>query len=96
MRFGRPYEGPTDCVHGGVIAGMFDELLLAANLVNGRPCVTGTLTVRYHRTTPLLADLQLAARPVGADGRRLFCWGGVYHDGVLLAEAEGTFVAVDW
>ena len=47
------YEGPPTCVHGGVIAETFDEVLGAANMVAGNPGMTGTLTVRYRKPTPL-------------------------------------------
>ena len=35
--FDYPYEGPPTCVHGGVIAATFDEILGAANMVAGQP-----------------------------------------------------------
>ena len=47
--FDYPYEGPPSCVHGGVIAATFDEILGAANMVAGSPGMTGTLTVRSMR-----------------------------------------------
>ncbi|HVX21822.1 MAG TPA: hypothetical protein VHB02_10775 [Acidimicrobiales bacterium] len=91
-RFGYAYEGPPTCVHGGVVAQTFDELLGAANIPTGRAGMTGTLTVRYRRPTPLLADLDLVARQTGVDGRKIFAWGGIYHNGELTAEAEGVFI----
>lgn len=93
-RFGAAYEGPPSCVHGGVIAEVFDELLGLANLVVGQGGMTGTLTVRYRRPTPLLVDLDLEARLTSSAGRKLFCWGGMFHRGALTAEAEGVFVTV--
>ncbi len=50
-----PYEGPPTCVHGGVIAELFDELLGISNILAGPGAMTGTLTIRYRRPTPLLA-----------------------------------------
>ena len=35
--FGYPYEGPPTCVHGGVIAETFDEVLGASLLAAGTP-----------------------------------------------------------
>jgi len=64
------YEGPPTCVHGGVIAETFDELLGAANIVAGHPAMTGTLTVRYRKPTPLHTPLRIEARTVGRDGYR--------------------------
>ncbi len=93
--FGYPYEGPPTCVHGGVIAALFDELLGSVTILTGQPGMTGTLTVRYRRPTPLLAPLDLEARLTSVEGRKIFVWGGVHHDGTLTAEAEGIFVAVN-
>lgn len=92
--FSYQYEGPPTCVHGGVIAELFDELLGLANLVAAQPGMTGTLTVRYRRPTPLLAPLELAARYTGREGRKIFTWGGISYRGELTAEAEGTFIEV--
>jgi acyl-coenzyme A thioesterase PaaI-like protein len=90
--FDYPYEGPPTCVHGGVIAMVFDELLGAANIVAGSPAMTGTLTVRYRRPTPIRTALHLEARCTGRSGRKVSTWGGIYLDEELLAEAEGIFV----
>ena len=94
VNFGYPYEGPPTCVHGGVIAEVFDELLGAASIVAGNPGMTGTLTVRYRKPTPLRTDLRLEARCVESDGRKIIVRGAIYHGEVLTAEAEGIFIIV--
>lgn len=96
VTFDYPFEGPPTCVHGGVIAELFDELLGLSNILVGVGAMTGTLTIRYRRPTPLLAPLELAARHTGREGRKVFAWGGLYHDGELTAEAEGVFILVDF
>jgi hypothetical protein len=92
--FDYAYEGPPSCVHGGVIAEMFDELLGAANFVAGHPGLTGTLTVRFRKPTPLRTPLRLEARCTGSQGRKVTAWGGVYLGDLLTAEAEGVFFGV--
>lgn len=92
VTFADQYEGPPTCVHGGVIAETFDELLGAANIVAGHPAMTGTLTIRYRKPTPLRTPLRIEARTVGRDGRKVHTWGGMYHGDVLTAEAEGIFI----
>jgi hypothetical protein len=92
--FGYAYEGPPTCVHGGVIAETFDEVMGAANMVSGNPGMTGTLTIRYRRPTPLRADLQIEARCIGRSGRKIRTWAGIYFQGELTAEAEGVFIEV--
>jgi acyl-coenzyme A thioesterase PaaI-like protein len=94
VSFDYQYEGPPTCVHGGVIAELFDELLGAANIVADKAGMTGTLTVKYRRPTPLLTELNLVARHTGSERRKSFAWAGIYHDGVLTAEAEGIFIAM--
>ena len=92
--FGFPYEGPPTCVHGGVIAELLDEVLGAANIVAEHPAMTGTLTVRYRKPTPLNTDLRVEARFVRSEGRKVYAWGGVYAGDVLTAEADGIFIEV--
>jgi hypothetical protein len=92
--FDYPYEGPPTCVHGGMIAALFDEMLGAANIIANHAGMTGTLTIRYRKPTPLLSPLQLEARCTGTERRKVFTWGGIFHDGELLAEADGIFISM--
>lgn len=87
-----PYEGPPGCVHGGVIALLFDEMLGAANILVGHPAMTGTLTIRYRKPTPLGVPLRLEAHYVGHEGRKVHTVGTIHAGDVLTAEAEGIFV----
>jgi len=79
-------------VHGAIIAGIFDLLLGLANLAGGTPAMTGTLTVRYRRPTPLHTDLEFLARTDRAAGRKAIAVGTLHAAGELTAEAEGVFV----
>ncbi|HEV8064363.1 MAG TPA: PaaI family thioesterase [Acidimicrobiales bacterium] len=90
VTFGPAYEGPPGHVHGGIVAAMFDELLGFAQL---SPGFTGTLTIRYRKPTPLNRRLSLAARVERVDGRKRWVRGTCELDGILLAEAEGLFIA---
>jgi len=92
--FDFPYEGPPTCVHGGVIAETFDEVLGAANMVADNAAMTGTLTIRYRAPTPLRTDLRIEARCLSRSGRKVHAWGGIFHDDLLCAEAEGVFIVV--
>lgn len=90
--FDYPYEGPPGCVHGGIIAMVFDEILGAANIITGSPAMTGTLTIRYRKPTPLRTTLSLEASTVKRDGRKVTTRGAIYCDDTLTAEAEGIFI----
>jgi acyl-coenzyme A thioesterase PaaI-like protein len=94
VRFGSAYEGPPGSVHGGYVAAAFDEVLGFVQSLSGNPGMTGTLTVRYRKPTPLHQELRFEAEWVRSEGRKIFCEGKVFADGVLTAEAEGIFVSV--
>ena len=92
--FDYQYEGPPTCVHGGVIAMVFDEMLGAANIMAGSPAMTGTLTIKYRKPTPLRTPLRLEARFVEREGRKVRTYGAIFHGDLLTAEAEGIFIEV--
>jgi hypothetical protein len=96
VRYGYAYEGPPGCVHGGVIAAAFDEVLGFAQSLGGRPGMTGTLTVKYRRPTPLDTDLIFEGWVDRIEGRKIFTQGRCLADGVVTAEAEGLFISVDF
>jgi acyl-coenzyme A thioesterase PaaI-like protein len=89
------YEGPPGCVHGGIIASLFDELLGVANITAGVGAMTGTLTIRYRSPTPLKTDLTFTARHTGIDGRKVRSEGTIHAGERLCAECEGIFIIVD-
>ncbi len=91
-RFGAAYEGPPGCVHGGMIALAFDEVLGIVNIANDCPGMTGTLTVRYRSPTPLYELLRFDAWVERRDGRRIHSKAQMFAGDRLCAEAEGVFV----
>jgi len=96
VTFGSAYEGPPGCVHGGYVAAAFDEVLGSAQTFSGRPGMTGTLTVRYRKPTPLHTELRIIGRFERMEGRKVFTVGSLYADDVLTAEAEGLFISIDF
>lgn len=95
VTFGSAYEGPPGCVHGGYIAGAFDEVLGATQTLTGRPGMTGTLTVKYRKPTPLHHAVRFVGELVKIEGRRIHTQGRLYAGDVVCAEAEGIFVTID-
>jgi hypothetical protein len=89
---GAAYEGPPGCVHGGIVAGLFDELLGVANITAGLPAMTGTLTIRYRAPTPLFTELQFEGHSEHWERRKVRARGTIHAGGKLCAEAEGIFV----
>ena len=97
-RFGAAYEGPPGCVHGGYLAAAFDEVLGLAQSTTGKPGMTGNLTVRYRRPTPLREELVFRGWVERTEGRKIYTAGTVAAaaDGQVTAEAEAVFVSVDF
>ena len=92
--FGSAYEGPPGSVHGGFVAAAFDEVLGYVQSLSGAPGMTGTLTVRYRKPTPLHRELRFEAELVRVEGRKIFTVGTALADGLLTAEAEAVFISV--
>jgi acyl-coenzyme A thioesterase PaaI-like protein len=90
------YEGPPHGVHGGFVAGLFDDVLGSTiRLVEGPSAVTGTLEVKYRRITPLDTELVFSGWVEHEQGRRIHSRATCHADGVLTAEATALFVRVD-
>jgi acyl-coenzyme A thioesterase PaaI-like protein len=90
--FGTVYQGPPGYVHGGWVALAFDEALGMANIACGHPGLTGRLTVRYRRPTPLHEPVVLDAHTSSVEGRRITTVGTLRTGDAITAEAEGLFV----
>ncbi len=94
VTFGAAYEGPPGHVHGGWIACAYDEVLGFAQSLTGNPGMTGTLTIRYRRPTPLGVELRFEAWVDRVEGRKIFAAGKLMAGNAVTAEAEGIFVSV--
>lgn len=92
VSFGDLYEGPPHSVHGGVVAGLFDQLLAIANMLNGTAGPTASLTVDYKKPTPLNKPLRFEAWQEHVDGRKVYMKGQAFDGDLLLAESKGLFI----
>lgn len=92
VMFSASYAGPPDTVHGGIVAAVFDELLSMANIVNGVAGFTGSLTIKYHHPTPINQLVELYARCIRIDGRKVISQGEMRVNGRVTARAEGLFI----
>ena len=90
----RQYEGPPGYVHGAIIAAIFDLLLGLANAVGGNAGMTGTLTIRYRKPTPLKTDLTITASVLRTEGRKAYTYGEIHAGDTLTAECEGVFISL--
>jgi acyl-coenzyme A thioesterase PaaI-like protein len=92
VRFGVSFEGPPGCVHGGYVAHFFDQILGEHNLLAKVPAMTGTLSVRYRRGTPILRDLRFEVTHERVGERKVVTRGFLADGEEVFSEAEGTFV----
>jgi acyl-coenzyme A thioesterase PaaI-like protein len=88
---GAAYEGPPGHVHGGVCAMVLDHLLGATSHKPGRPAVTGALSVRYLRGTPL-GPLRVEAHVDRVEGVKTFASGHISNAQGITVRAEGVFL----
>jgi acyl-coenzyme A thioesterase PaaI-like protein len=95
VTFGAAYEGPPGCVHGGYIAGVFDELLGSTQSLSGDQGMTAHLGIDYRRPTPLHVPLKMEGWLHHREGRKIYAKATIHADGELTAEATGLFIAFD-
>ncbi len=86
------YEGPPHTVHGGHVAALFDQFLGVGQKITGTPGVTGELTVRYHKLTPLNTDLELFGWLEESKGRKIIMSAEIRANGVVTASCKGLFI----
>ena len=89
---GTGWGGPDGVVHGGVLAKIMDMCFGAAGGLNGNPGVTGTITVRYERPTPLEKELTFESWVDRLEGRKVFVAGHVLHEGIPTVTATGIMI----
>jgi acyl-coenzyme A thioesterase PaaI-like protein len=94
VELGAAFEGAPGRSHGGIVAALFDDVLGYLLTLHAVPGFTGELTVRYLAPTPIGQPLSLRGRIVGREGRKLYAVGEAVADGVVVATATATFVAV--
>lgn len=92
--YGSLYEGTPGVLHGGFVAATFDQVLGGAAALGGEPAVTGTLTIRYVRPTPIDVPLVFEAEFLGRRGRKVDVGGRCVAGGVVTAEATAVFVTI--
>lgn len=90
--FSAPYEGPAGLVHGGWIALVFDEFLGMRHANRHDGALTGALSVRYQRPTPLHEPVEVVVRELHDEGRKIVSEATLTCGGVITASAEGTFI----
>lgn len=87
------YEGPPGSVHGGFLAGLFDEIMGATQAhAPAGAGVTGRLVVRYRQPTPLGVALRFTSWIERASSAFTAVAARCEHDDKITAEATGLFM----
>tara|TARA_B100000686_G_C16790718_1_gene978508 strand:- start:816 stop:1430 length:615 start_codon:yes stop_codon:yes gene_type:complete len=87
------YEGPPHAVHGGYIAGLYDELLGAVqSLSQGDTGYTAKLLIRYRSFTPTEKKLVFRGWITKSSGRRINVKASCHDGDRLCSEAEALFL----
>jgi acyl-coenzyme A thioesterase PaaI-like protein len=93
--FTAPYEGAPGCVHGAVLAGAFDIMLTAANIIANGAGPTVNLSIRYLKPTLITQPARFEAWVTELDARRTHSRGRLIQGGVVTVEADGEFVNME-
>jgi acyl-coenzyme A thioesterase PaaI-like protein len=92
VTFSPTYEGAPGVVHGAVLAGAFDMMLTAANVIADGAGPTVSLTIRYRKPTLVGEPCRFESWVTSANGRRTRSVGRLLQGDVVTVEAEGEFV----
>jgi acyl-coenzyme A thioesterase PaaI-like protein len=99
VTLGATHEGAPGRAHGGIIAGLFDDVFGFVLGIVGEPAFTGELKIRYLAPTPLHRPLLCRGRLASRQGRKLLIEGELIdRDGeteTVVARGTGLFITVD-
>ncbi len=93
----RRFEGPPGAAHGGIVAAYLDEVLAGAAVNHsGKLYVTGELSVRYVKGTPIERPLLGRGRAVRDSGKYLDLEGTIedWETREVVARATGRFFPI--
>ena len=94
VTFNKTYEGPPNCVHGSIVASIYDQVLAIANIINGTAGPTANLSVNYRKVTPLHRPLRFEAYVEKVEGRKVFLKGQCYDNEELITDCTGLFIHI--
>ena len=90
------FEGPPTLVHGGITALILDQIFGEAAADGGHPGMTGTLTLRYRRGTPL-GKCSAEAWIDRVEGVKTHVMGEMRDaEGNVTVEGHGIFILPRW
>jgi uncharacterized protein (TIGR00369 family) len=93
----RRFEGPPGAAHGGIVAAYLDEVMAGAAVnQTGKPYLTGELSVRYVKGTPIERPLLGRGRAVRDSGKYLELEAVIedWETREVVARATGRFFPI--
>lgn len=91
----KEHQGWSGIVHGGIVSTVLDEVMTRSIHAQGINAVTGEMTVRFRKPTPVGKRLRFAGRVESENGRVISCSAkATDEDGALLAEATGKIIRI--
>ncbi|NYG59706.1 acyl-coenzyme A thioesterase PaaI-like protein [Nocardioides daedukensis] len=95
FHLGAAYEGPPGLVHGGVSALLLDQVAGEAAAAGHKAGMTGTLSLRYERPTPL-GELHAEAKVDRVEGIKTIVVGHISDSEGPTVRCEGIFIMPRW
>ena len=95
VKFSQAFEGPPGHMHGGWVAGVLDHLMGMTHVRTGHPGMTGGLSVRYLKPTPLNQVIEVSAQATELNDKRTEVKAEMRFGETTTAKAEAIFVRVD-
>ena len=98
VTLGAAHEGAPARSHGGIVAGLFDDVFGFVLDVLQQPAFTGELKIRYEAPTPLHRPLACRGRLRRRHQRKIWIEGELVDLDAgerVVARGEGLFIAVD-
>lgn len=90
--FTNRFESAPDCVQGGMVAAVYDQLLAYSVMVKGATGPTIWLKVNYLKPTPLHEMLRFETAVESIDGKKYIVKGACYRGDERISEAEGLLL----
>jgi acyl-coenzyme A thioesterase PaaI-like protein len=93
VRLAANYQGWRGIAHGGIVMALLDEAMAHAAGFAGHRGVTAAVNVRFRRPVPIDRTVDVRGRVTWHRRNVLGVEATIREDGVVLAQAEGSFVS---
>ncbi len=93
VTLGMVYQGQPGMAHGGISALLLDHAFGVANGWAGTSGMTAHLELDFRAPTPLHVPLQVRARQVRTEGRKIWTEGAITAGGTECVTAHALFIA---